>query len=375
MEVLNTFRRATRNAVRARERENGDLNKQAAAATKPSNSFRTALSGIVNSSSTQQKSTSAVKKCKKSTKTKKRGHRVSFDGVEHCEFDSESPAKRRLIGAGVDCVGTVDDLDDEQLAIELHASGLDADGLDRDEMITELNSIQRQNLAEKLSRWGMLEGSRLEQLSTHQLMLKRRLMARLQRKVVLVLAELDCVKLAPRKLVKELQKYRLNTQGSREAQEERLDWAMLKESKRTKIDGDGYHYGRVMISAEEILEDLSDVKLKAKLVNDFEIATKQIPRQKQEKRSMLLRLMDERVQEQELDALEIVLRSELAHYRAENGKSPNGKSSPGCRSTTKMFEELESLVAAVELDGTCLWAFEQDEDLEISFSGACNVTY
>ena len=70
-----------------------------------------------------------------------------------------------------------------------------------------------------------------------------------------------------------------------------------------------------------------------------------------------------------------VLRSELAHYRAENGKSPNGKSSPGCRSTTKMFEELESLVAAVELDGTCLWAFEQDEDLEISFSGACNVTY
>ena len=153
MEVLNTFRRATRNAVRARERENGDLNKQAAAATKPSNSFRTALSGIVNSSSTQQKSTSAVKKCKKSTKTKKRGHRVSFDGVEHCEFDSESPAKRRLIGAGVDCVGTVDDLDDEQLAIELHASGLDADGLDRDEMITELNSIQRQNLAEKLSRW------------------------------------------------------------------------------------------------------------------------------------------------------------------------------------------------------------------------------
>ena len=69
---------------------------------------------------------------------------------------------------------------------------------------------------------------------------------------------------------------------------------MLKESKRTKIDGDGYHYGRsqvsnraccfreqgcvarVMISAEEILEDLSDVKLKAKLVNDFGIATKQV---------------------------------------------------------------------------------------------------
>ena len=231
MEVLKTFRRATRNAVRARERENEDLNKQAAVTTKPSSSFRTALSGIVNSSSTQQKSTSAVKKRKKSTKTKKRGHRVSFDGVEHCEFDTESPAKRRLIGAGVDCVGTVDDLDDEQLAIELHASGLDAEGLDRDDMITELNSIQRQNLAEKLSRWvtscsgtglrlivlvqGMLEGSRLEQLSTHQLMLKRRLMARLQRKVVLVLAELDCVKLAPRKLVKELQKYRLSTQGSR----------------------------------------------------------------------------------------------------------------------------------------------------------------
>ena len=30
----------------------------------------------------------------------------------------------------------------------------------------------------------------------------------------------------------------------RETQEERLDCAMLKESKRTKIDGDGYHYGR-----------------------------------------------------------------------------------------------------------------------------------
>ena len=31
-----------------------------------------------------------------------------------------------------------------------------------------------------------------------------------------------------------------------------------------------------MISAEEILEDLTDVKLKAKLVNDFGIATKQV---------------------------------------------------------------------------------------------------
>ena len=59
---------------------------------------------------------------------------VCFDGVEHCEFDKESPAKCSLIGGtGVECA--LDDCkDNEQLAIEL------------------LNRW-RHTIAEKLTRW------------------------------------------------------------------------------------------------------------------------------------------------------------------------------------------------------------------------------
>ena len=141
----------------------------------------------------------------------------------------------------------------------------------------------------------------------------------------------------------------------REMKEERLDFAVLKDGNKLKLDGDGYTYGRVKITNEELLWELKDSELKGRL-QEFGVETKQVksgcfacaqlrytiqmPRRKQLKKDLLEKLMDEEALQCERDALDRVLCDELDYYYDQTATNRP----PGSLCRGEMFRELEKMV-------------------------------
>lgn len=142
------------------------------------------------------------------------------------------------------------------------------------------------------------------------------------------------------RLKRELKVRRLSDHGERQALEERLEHALMKEDcAKTFMPDDGYAYGRVEVDVDEYLEPKTNKELAGMLRTEHGVAKVEMPKKKGGKVELLKEMLGERLHRQIEEALLTALQCRL-HHLAVVPCSKGGKRA--------LFAQLDAELAKAE---------------------------